>query len=165
MFRESFGIRRGALGQRSYASDRRRPIGRIVGDRCGDRAHSAGQQRCSGYSIRVTTKAYYRRAIRLIRSENSLRIVVLSGPVSAGKSTIANLLRERYGAHVVRTREFIKERSPRVKDERRALQRAGERLDRADNGAWVREGLVRVIESAQAGATPTGMFVVDSVRI
>jgi adenylosuccinate synthase len=101
----------------------------------------------------------------LIRSENSLRIVVLSGPVSAGKSTLANLLRDRYGAHVVRTREFIKQRHPRVKDERRALQRAGERLDGADNGAWVREGLVRVIEAAQTGATPTGMFVVDSVRI
>jgi adenylosuccinate synthase len=38
-------------------------------------------------------------------------------------------------------------------------------LDRADNGAWVREGLVRVIEAAQAGTTPSGMFVVDSVRI
>jgi adenylosuccinate synthase len=101
----------------------------------------------------------------LIRSDNSLRIVVLSGPVSAGKSTIANLLRERYGAQVVRTRDFIKDRSPRVKDERRSLQRAGEKLDRADNGAWVREGLVRVIEGAQTGAVPTGLFVVDSVRI
>jgi adenylosuccinate synthase len=101
----------------------------------------------------------------LIGQENSLRIVVLSGPVSAGKSTIARLLRERYGAHVIRTREFIKKRLPRVKDERRALQRAGERLDRADNGAWVREELVGVIEAAQAGTTPTGTFVVDSVRI
>ena len=101
----------------------------------------------------------------MIRSDNSLRIVVLSGPVSAGKSTIANLLRERYGAQVVRTRDFIKERSPRVKDERRSLQRAGEKLDRTDNGAWVREGLVRVIEDAQTGAVPTGLFVVDSVRI
>lgn len=101
----------------------------------------------------------------MIRQENSLRIVVLSGPVSAGKSTLGKLLHDRYGAHLVRTREFIKERVPRVKDERRALQRAGERLDRADNGAWVREGLVRVIEAAQAGTTPTGMFIVDSVRI
>lgn len=74
-------------------------------------------------------------------------------------------MRDRYGAHVVRTREFIKERLARVKDERRALQRAGDRLDRADGGAWVREGLVRVIEAVQTGATPTGMFVVDSVRI
>jgi adenylosuccinate synthase len=90
---------------------------------------------------------------------------VLSGPVSAGKSTIANLLHERYGAQIVRTRDFIKERVPRVKDERRALQRAGERLDRSDNGAWVGEGLVRVIEAAQFGATPTGLFVVDSIRI
>ena len=101
----------------------------------------------------------------MIRSENSLRIVVLSGPVSAGKSTVAILLRDRYGAQIVRTRDFIKERFPRIKDERRALQRAGERLDRADNGAWVREGLHRAIETAQTGTTPTGLFVVDSVRI
>lgn len=101
----------------------------------------------------------------MIRSESSLRIVVLSGPVSAGKSTLAKLLQDRYGANVVRTRDIIKERPPRVKNERRALQRAGERLDRADNGAWVREGVVRIIETAQAGTTPTGMFVVDSVRI
>ena len=99
------------------------------------------------------------------RSESSLRIVVLSGPISAGKSTLANLLHERYGALIVRTRDFIREQFPRLKNERRALQRAGERLDRADNGAWVREGLVRVIETAQAGATPSGLFVVDSVRI
>jgi adenylosuccinate synthase len=101
----------------------------------------------------------------LIRSEKSLRIVILSGPVSAGKSTLASLLRDRYGAHIVRTRDFIKERVRRVKDERRALQLAGERLDRADKGAWVREGLVRAVEAAQAGAIPTGMFVLDSVRI
>ena len=101
----------------------------------------------------------------MIGSESSLRIVVLSGPISAGKSTIADLLRDRYNAQVVKTRDFIKERFPRVKDERRALQRAGDRLDRADNGAWVREGLYRAIEFAQAGATPTGLFVVDSVRI
>ena len=101
----------------------------------------------------------------MIRPENPLRIVVLSGPVSAGKSTLARLLHDRCSAQVVRTREFIKERLPRVRNERRSLQRAGERLDRADNGAWVREGLVRVIETAQAGSTPTGMFIVDSVRI
>jgi adenylosuccinate synthase len=74
-------------------------------------------------------------------------------------------LQERYGARIVRTRDFIKERLPRVPDERRALQRAGQKLDRADNGAWVREGLVRTIEAAQVGATPTGLFVLDSVRI
>jgi adenylosuccinate synthase len=101
----------------------------------------------------------------LIRPENPLRILVLSGPVSAGKSTLARLLHNRYGALVVRTREFIKERLPKARDERRALQQAGERLDRADGGAWVREDLVRVIERAQAGTTPTGMFVLDSVRI
>jgi adenylosuccinate synthase len=101
----------------------------------------------------------------LIRSENSLRIVVLSGPVSAGKSNLANLLRERYDASIVRTRDFIKERFPKVKEERRALQLAGERLDRADKGAWVREGLHRAIEASQAGATPQGLFVLDSVRI
>ena len=101
----------------------------------------------------------------MIRAENSLRIVVLSGPISAGKSTLSGLLRDRYSATIIRTRDFIKERFPRVKDERRSLQRAGDRLDHADDGAWVSEGLARVIEAGQTGPTPKGLFVVDCVRI
>jgi len=101
----------------------------------------------------------------LIDPYPSLRVVVLSGPISSGKTALANNLARRYGAEIVKTRDLIRRQLPRVKEERGALQRAGERLDRADGGAWVRNALVRFIEAAQGGSTATGLFVVDSVRI
>jgi adenylosuccinate synthase len=94
-----------------------------------------------------------------------LRIVVLSGPISAGKSTLAENLHARYGARIIKTRDLIRQQLPRVKEERGALQRAGEKLDRLDGGGWVKNALVRFIEAIQGGATPTGLFVVDSARI
>ena len=94
-----------------------------------------------------------------------LRIVVLSGPICAGKSTLAEKLCSRYRAQIIKTRDLIKQQLPKVEEERGALQRAGEKLDRVDGGAWVKNALVRLIEAIQGGATPTGLYVIDSVRI
>lgn len=94
-----------------------------------------------------------------------LRIVVLSGPISSGKSTLAKNLKNRYGARIVKTRDLIKQQLPAVKEERGALQRAGEKLDRADGGQWVRNALVKFVEAERDGSTPEGMFVLDSARI
>jgi adenylosuccinate synthase len=98
-------------------------------------------------------------------NDDTLRVVILSGPICAGKSTVVENLRERYGARIVKTRDLIKQQLPKVKDERGALQRAGERLDKSDGGAWVKNALARFVESANEGSTPRGIFVVDSVRI
>ena len=95
----------------------------------------------------------------------SLRIVILSGPISSGKSTLCENLKSRHGAGIIKTRDLIKHQLPHVKDERGALQRAGERLDNADGGAWVKNALVRFIESQQSGSLASGLYVVDSVRI
>ena len=54
---------------------------------------------------------------------------------------------------------------PKTRPERGKLQRAGQRLDKADGGAWVATALQRTIDTATRGATPEGLFVVDSVRI
>ena len=94
-----------------------------------------------------------------------LRIVILSGPICGGKSKLAQHLCEKHGARLVKTRDLIKQQLPRVKDDRGALQRAGEKLDRADGGAWVKEALVAYVERLQGGATASGLFVIDSVRI
>jgi adenylosuccinate synthase len=101
----------------------------------------------------------------LNKNGDRLRIVVLSGPICAGKSTLADNLSSRYGAKIIKTRDLIKQQLPNVKEERGALQRAGEKLDRADGGAWVKNALVRFIEAIQGGATPIGLYVIDSVRI
>jgi adenylosuccinate synthase len=99
------------------------------------------------------------------RNKNSLRIVILSGPVSAGKSTLAKMLSERYSATIIKTRDLIRKQLPHVKEERSALQRAGEKLDRQDGGAWVKNSLVRFIEDNVVGSAARGFFVVDSARI
>jgi len=97
--------------------------------------------------------------------DTSLRIVILSGPIGSGKSLLCENLNNRHAARTIKTRDLIKHQMPRVKDERRALQRAGERLDSADGGAWVKNALSRFIEAQQSGSLATGLFVVDSVRI
>ncbi|MCA1506666.1 adenylosuccinate synthetase [Bradyrhizobium sp. NBAIM02] len=78
---------------------------------------------------------------------------------------MAQRLSERYNARIIKTRDLIRAYSPQVKEERAALQRAGERLDRADGGAWVKNALVRFIEQHDTGSTATGFFVLDSARI
>jgi len=89
----------------------------------------------------------------------------LSGPIGAGKSTLAEGLFERYDAHVIKTRDLIRSQLPHVKEERAALQRAGERLDRADGGVWVKNALVRYIETNVGGPAAIGFFVIESARI
>jgi adenylosuccinate synthase len=101
----------------------------------------------------------------LSRDDASLRIVVLSGPIGAGKSLLSKNLSARHGARIIKTRDLIKQQLPRVKDERGALQRAGEKLDRADGGGWVKDALVRFIEKEQSGVTARGLYVIDSARI
>ncbi|MGH6811068.1 MAG: adenylosuccinate synthetase [Methylocella sp.] len=96
---------------------------------------------------------------------NSLRIVVLSGPVGAGKTSLAAAFSERYSATIIKTRELIRKQLPNVNEERGALQRAGEKLDKADGGAWVKNSLVRFIEDNVGGPAASGFFVVDSARI
>jgi adenylosuccinate synthase len=84
-------------------------------------------------------------------ANNALRIVVLSGPIGAGKSALAERLVERYGAHVIKTRDLIRTQLPNVKEERAALQRGGEKLDRVDGGSWVKNALMRFIEDKIGG--------------
>lgn len=96
---------------------------------------------------------------------DQLRVVLISGPVCSGKSSLVSQLQAEHSATVVKTKDLILRMSPRTKPERRRLQLAGQRLDRADGGAWVAEALQRTIDLATIAGTPKGLFVVDSVRI
>ena len=88
-------------------------------------------------------------------------IIVLSGNVGAGKSTVATLLKERFGVHHIRTQDLLLLHAGDILRERRALQEFGEKLDRKTKGAWVREGLDRVVRDF----SERKMVVVDSIRI
>jgi adenylosuccinate synthase len=89
------------------------------------------------------------------------QIVVLSGRVSAGKSTLASGLVERYGCIRVRTQELIVKALPDTPRDRRALQDAGDRLDRRTNGAWIATELSKLLLALSHDVT----VVIDSVRI
>lgn len=96
---------------------------------------------------------------------SKLGIVLLSGAVCSGKSALSKHLREKHGAIVIKTRELILQARPNTSNTRRSLQLAGDALDREDDGAWVRDALARMVDSRESGPTPSGLYVVDSVRI
>jgi adenylosuccinate synthase len=90
-------------------------------------------------------------------------VVVLSGPVGSGKTTLAERLAERYGLVHFKTHDFLTELQPGVKQERRTLQEFGEKLDRRTGGDWVRDRLQKAIHSRQLPDHVT--IIIDSVRI
>ena len=88
------------------------------------------------------------------------RIILLSGPVSSGKTTLGDTLVERYRFVRLKTRDLIRRRLG-TDIERGALQAAGESLDKKTEGRWVAEELVRVsLELAD-----DAVILVDAVRI
>ena len=93
------------------------------------------------------------------------RIVLLSGPIGAGKSQLASGLAKRHGARILRTRDLIRAAKPDVPDDRRALQRAGAALDRSDGGEWVKTALFRLIETMSLEPDPPTLVAIDAVRI
>lgn len=97
--------------------------------------------------------------------QHATLVVVLSGPVGAGKTTVGKSLTERFDAHPIHTREMLREmaRSSRqeLPTERRALQGYGDQLDTESDGRWVADG---VLTQVQALSAAPRMVVVDAVR-
>jgi adenylylsulfate kinase-like enzyme len=92
------------------------------------------------------------------------RIVVLtSGPIRSGKTTLAEGLQRRLQADVVRTKSVLVAEygaHPMVRLRRR-LQDLGDRLDRETDGRWVAAATRRRV----ATLAPRTRVIVDSVRI
>lgn len=88
------------------------------------------------------------------------RIILLSGHVSSGKSTLANGLAGRYGMIIFKTRDILKERIKQASGNRRALQSEGDRLDKRTRGKWVVDELVRWLRTTSSNSPA----IVDSVR-
>jgi adenylosuccinate synthase len=89
------------------------------------------------------------------------RIIILSGPISAGKSTLSGELSRLYGCVVVKTQELILHALPETELERTALQEAGDKLDLRTRGEWVARELSKVVQKLSSDA----FVVVDSIRI
>jgi len=90
------------------------------------------------------------------------RVILLSGPISSGKSTLAKGLAERYGMSIFKTSEILKRRVRRdLGQDRKILQAEGERLDRKTRGRWVLEELREWSNQLSPGSD----IIIDSIRI
>jgi shikimate kinase len=87
-------------------------------------------------------------------------LVVLSGPVCAGKTTVAGGLGP-VGVRALTTRGLIAARTgvPAESTSRRRLQELGESLDRTEGGQWVADGVRQLVEVDRSRAV-----CVDAVR-
>jgi len=93
-----------------------------------------------------------------------MQIVLLSGSVSSGKTTLSEKLHNQFGFDVLKTKELIKELAQKklrreLAADRRAMQLFGERLDKETDGKWVLDALTKLVR------TPGQRVIVDSVRI
>lgn len=97
--------------------------------------------------------------IRVMRAD-SQKIVAISGPVCAGKTTLGRGLVSPRGGQVLTTRTLIAHHLGRQSEElsRGELQAAGDRLDEERGGAWVAEEV-----AAMRGVTEI-LVVVDAIR-
>jgi adenylosuccinate synthase len=100
------------------------------------------------------------------------QIVLLSGSVASGKSTLWKELKKDFPAervHVLKTKNLIQELASaklrrELPAERRVMQNFGDELDRQTGGRWVRDALVRLVNEFVV-TDPSPIFVVDAVRI
>jgi adenylosuccinate synthase len=89
-------------------------------------------------------------------------ILILSGPIAAGKTTLCDELVANFGFTEFKTSELLKNLSKgQIKYEREALQEFGESLDKKTKGTWLKDSLMKLIEQLP----PDSIVVVDSGRI
>jgi adenylosuccinate synthase len=86
------------------------------------------------------------------------QLIVLSGPLCAGKSTLAACLRQHRGAEVITAREILATLGGDPND-RRDLQLRGAELERTTEGRWLLDGVVNRLVTASSV-----IQVVDSIR-
>ena len=87
------------------------------------------------------------------------RLILISGPISSGKSTLSQGMADRFAVSVYRTREWLGRRLHWESPDRSHLQQEGDRLDVQTRGRWVLEELTKELP------TEDGRIVaLDSVR-
>ena len=89
------------------------------------------------------------------------QVVIFSGKVGSGKTTVADLLVQSFGVHLFKTRTFLKAQAEGIALERRAFQEFGQRLDQRTGGAWVQKAL----QAAAEGLPASAVVALDAVRM
>src|SRR5437762_2053789 len=90
------------------------------------------------------------------------RIVVVSGPIDSGKSSLAARLEARFGTKTFSSLGPVKDAAA-PDTTREALQVAGARLDRSTRGRWIADALALYV-TAQGLSESEQTIVVDAVR-
>ncbi len=85
-------------------------------------------------------------------------LIILSGPLCAGKSSLAGCLQRRRGGTIITAREILAGLGSDPNN-RADLQARGAELERATSGRWLLDGVI-----AKLPQRLTGTSVVDSVR-
>jgi hypothetical protein len=98
------------------------------------------------------------RSFGLSLSSDGEANIPLSGPISAGKNACAGASVTVYS--VLRTQDLIRSAESAVPNERAALQRAGELLDRRTKGRWVGQALSKLAPTLPLDS----LIIVDSVE-
>lgn len=88
-----------------------------------------------------------------------MHIVVLSGAVASGKTSLAQALAESAGGEILSTREVIGRLTGKA-DSRGDLQAAGRHLDSSQGGDWVAEALGDFLNNSSGH----DVVIVDAVR-
>ena len=90
----------------------------------------------------------------------SNKIIVISGPIAAGKSELAKRLEKDFDAFIVKTSDALIDPGTKILTGRLDLQKRGDQLDEKTDGKWVRDLLSDAMRKEKKS-----IFVVDSVRI
>jgi len=89
-------------------------------------------------------------------------IVLLSGEISCGKSSLCGNLENKFGFKILKSKEALKviaeEKNRRLKEGRQPLMKIGEQLDKNSGGSWLRDFFQKeIIENDRV--------VIDAIRI
>lgn len=90
------------------------------------------------------------------------QVVLLSGHVSSGKTTLAGLLQRIFELQTFKTVDYLKTLDETLPLERNIFQDFGEKLDKKTKGGWVCDGLQAFVRKKDLD---NEIIVVDSVRI
>src|SRR5437870_176480 len=89
-------------------------------------------------------------------------ILVLSGQICSGKSTLASKLAERFEFEVFKTKKILSKLRDEANPDRLSLQQLGNRLDRSTQGLWViKEFQKQIFPEPLADS----LHVIDAARI
>jgi adenylosuccinate synthase len=85
-------------------------------------------------------------------------VVLVSGPISVGKSALVNEFEKRFGARRISTRQLLLQRKP--EGDREALIKLGLELDESTSGQWVLDEFLDIARDDLEGS----IWVIDAVR-